>query len=191
MGKSLKDVSVGIVITAILCIGLGIILVVYPEMSTTLICYSFGGILVMCALFHIFFYIKLRKENNFVNFNLIIAVITGVIGVWILLKPAMVVLIIPIIFGIVLIIHGIIDFMQAFRLKEKYYNNWWVAIILAAINFCFAIILLINPFSAVIWLIRIIGIILIYDGASDVWIISRIGRATKDIKKSLETINKE
>jgi uncharacterized membrane protein HdeD (DUF308 family) len=108
-----------------------------------------------------------------------------------MLNPEMVVMIIPIIFGIVLIIHGIIDFKQAFELKEKYYKYWWFALILGVLNIGLAILLFGNPFSTTATLIVMIGVSFVYDGVSDIWIISRISKAQKDILKSLETINKE
>lgn len=191
MDKILKNIKVSILLTAIMCIGLGIILILYPQISTTVICYAFGGILVACALFHVILYFKYKKENKFINFNLIVAVITGVIGLWIILKPSMVIMMIPIIFGIVLVIHAIVDFKQAFELKEKYYKYWWLVLLLSILNLCFAVVLFLNPFSAVTTLVVIIGISLIYDGASDIWIVSRISKATRDIQKSLDTINKE
>jgi len=190
MDKIIRNQKLGILLTAILCIGLGLALVLYPKMSTIVICYAFGGILVICSLFHVFLYFKYKKENNFLNFNLLIAVITGVIGLWIILKPEMVVMIIPIIFGIVLVIHGVIDFKQAFELKEKYYIFWWIAIILSFFNLGLALLLFLNPFSIITTLVMIIGISFIYDGISDIWIISRISKAESDITKSLKTINK-
>lgn len=190
MDRILKNVKVGILLTAIMCIGLGVVLILYPQISTIVICYAFGGILVICALFHVVLYFKYKQENTFVNFNLIVAVITGVIGLWIVLKPEMVVMIIPIIFGIVLVIHGIIDFKQAFELKEKYFIHWWFALILAFLNVGFAVILFWNPFSTITTLVVMIGVSFVYDGISDIWIISRISKAESDINKSLETINK-
>ncbi|MFA9379089.1 MAG: HdeD family acid-resistance protein [Lachnotalea sp.] len=191
MDKILKSAKVGFILTAILSIVLGGVLIVYPQMSTTIICYAFGGILVICALFHVFFYFKYKEENNFVNFNLIIAIITGVIGTWIILKPVMVIMIIPVIFGLVLIIHGIDDIRQAVELKGKFYEFWWIALIVALLNVICAVILFVNPFKVVTTLVIVIGISLIYDGVSDLWIISRISKATKEIKQSLDVINKE
>jgi len=191
MDKIFKNVKLGFLLTALLCIGLGVVLIIYPQMSTSIICYAFGAILVICAVFHVVLYLKYKKENNLINFNLIIAVITGVIGLWIMLNPEMVIMIIPIIFGIVLIIHGIIDFKQAFELKEKYYKYWWFVLILGVLNIGLALILFVNPFSTTATLIVMIGVSFVYDGVSDIWIISRISKAQKDITKSLETINKE
>lgn len=191
MDKFLKDAKGGAILSTILSIGLGIVLIIYPQLSSTVICYAFGAILVICSLFHVFFYLKSKRENSFINFNLIIAITTGVIGVWIILNPTMVIMIIPIIFGLVLVIHGLVDIKFAIELKEKYYDYWWIAIILAFLNIGFAIILFIHPFAVVKTLVVVIGVSFVYDGVSDIWIISRISKAVRDIKKSLDTINEE
>jgi uncharacterized membrane protein HdeD (DUF308 family) len=189
MERVLKNTKVSIILNSILSIGLGVVLILYPQITMTAICYAFGAILVVCALFHVFFYFKYKKQNSFVNFNIIIAAITGVIGIWIISKPSMVLLIIPIIFGIILVIHAIVDVKQAIELKDSYYKCWWAALIVAVFNIGFAAILFWNPFKVVSTLIIIIGISLVYDGISDIWIISRISKSARDIKKSLDNFN--
>ncbi|RDY31501.1 HdeD family acid-resistance protein [Lachnotalea glycerini] len=189
MERVLKNTKVSIALTAILNICLGITLLVYPKMTMTAICYAFGGVLIICALFHVFFYFKYKKQNSLVNFNIIIAIVTGVIGIWIVSKPSMVIYIIPVIFGFVLVIHSIVNVKQGIELKEKFYQHWWISFFMAVIHIGFASLLFINPFQAETTLMIAIGISLLYDGISSIWILSRIGKAEREIKKSLYTLN--
>jgi uncharacterized membrane protein HdeD (DUF308 family) len=189
MEKILKSTKVSIAVIAILSLGLGIVLLLYPQITISAICYAFGGVLIACAAFHVFFYFRNKKENRFVTFNLVIAILTGVLGIWIITTPSLITRIVPIIFGIVLVIYGMVHVKLAFELKEKYYSYWWVALILVAINFLLASLLFLDPFQASSTLILAIGISLIYNGISSLWILSRISKAQREIKKSLNTIN--
>lgn len=189
MEKFLKEIRQSVVIYGCLSVVLGVVLVLYPQLSTKIICTAFGAILVLCAVFHMISYLRHKDEAPFINFNLIAAVITGVIGIWIIVKPEMVVLIIPVIFGIVLVIHGISDLRQAIELKKRFYDYWWAALIIAVLNVLIGAVLLTDPFRAAVVSIRVIGICLIYDGVSDLWIVSRVSKAVKDIEASLENIN--
>lgn len=189
MEKFLKEIRQSVVIYGCLSIILGVVLVLYPQLSTKLICIVFGAILVLCAVFHLVSYLRHKDETTFINFNLIAAVITGVMGIWIIVKPEMVVLIIPVIFGIVLIIHGISDLKQAIELKKRFYDYWWAALIIAILNILLGAVLLTDPFRAAVISVRVIGLCLIYDGVSDLWIVSRVAKAVKDIEVSLNSIN--
>lgn len=189
MEKFLKSTKVSIALIAILSIILGIVLLLYPQMTTTAICYIFGGILITCALFHVFLYFKYKKQNSLVSINIMIEVLTGVIGIWIISNPSVVTRIIPVIFGLVLVLQGCVDGKQAFELKEKFYSYWWITLILAALNMVFAALLFMNPFRASATRSLVIGIGLIYNGVSSLWILSRIRKAEREIKKSLNTIN--
>ncbi|MEG2958970.1 MAG: hypothetical protein RR828_04460, partial [Oscillospiraceae bacterium] len=59
------------------------------------------------------------------------------------------------------------------------YEKWWVVLILALLTAALALLVIFNPFGALNTLIMVIGGILIYQGISDLWAISRISKATR------------
>ena len=118
-------------------------------------------------------------------------IIIAVIGVWILLQPDKVIAMIPILVGIIIIIHGINNLQQAFHLFQNRYDKWWVALLLGLVTVAFGILLIRNPFKAIDTLVMFIGLFLIYDGISDIWIISRVFRMAKQMKQEVEAIETE
>lgn len=43
-----------------------------------------------------------------------------------------------------------------------------------------------NPFGAVEFVVRLIGIFLIYDGVSDIWILSRVFKVKRDKERIID-----
>jgi uncharacterized membrane protein HdeD (DUF308 family) len=57
--------------------------------------------------------------------------------------------------------------------------RWWAALILAAITFGLGLIILINPMDAFSALVAMIGVALVYDGVSDLWMILLLRKSKK------------
>ena len=47
-------------------------------------------------------------------------------------------------------------------------------------------VLIFNPFEAVEMVVRMIGIFLIYDGLSDIWILSRVSKVKRNKEKIID-----
>ena len=95
---------------------------------------------------------------------------------------------IPILVGIIIVIHGINNLQQTVSLCRSRYDKWWVALLLALITIGFGVLLIFNPFVAVDTLIRFIGLFLIYDGASDIWIMSRVSKNVREARQDMEAL---
>lgn len=68
------------------------------------------------------------------------------------------------------------------KIKNNYqsrYEKRWIALILVIATICFGGVLAFNPFGAVNTLVMFIGLFLIYNGISDIWIASGIFAITK------------
>ncbi len=115
-------------------------------------------------------------------------IIITVIGGWILLQPGTIIAMIPILVGIIIVIHGINNLQQSVSLCQNRYDKWWIALLLGIITIGFGVLLVFNPFAAVDTLIRFIGLFLIYDGASDIWIMSRVSRNVKQARQEMDAL---
>ena len=61
--------------------------------------------------------------------------------------------------------------------------------ILGLVTLGFGVLLIFNPFEAVETLVMFIGIFLIYDGVSDIWIVSRVSRVAKYLKQEAGAVD--
>jgi uncharacterized membrane protein HdeD (DUF308 family) len=167
---------------------LGIILVVWPGLSVKVVCMAIGVVLVINGISRLMNFIFGRDGSVFSQMNLIMGIIITVIGGWILFQPGTIIAMIPILVGIIIVIHGINNLQQTVSLCQSRYDKWWVALLLALVTIGFGVLLIFNPFAAVDTLIRFIGIFLIYDGVSDIWIMSRVSKNVKEARQEMEAL---
>lgn len=187
----LKKLKTNIVISATLCILLGIVLVVWPDLSMQIVCTAIGAVLLIGGGVRLAVYFTAKDGSVYAQMNLIMGIILAVVGIWILLQPDKVLAIIPIIVGIVIALHGVNNLQQAISLCKEKYDKWWVALILGLLTVGFGILLVCRPFEALDTAVMMIGLFLIYDGISDIWIVSRIYRTAKTLKQEVEAIDVE
>ena len=163
MERILKRIKANVMVSAFICMALGIILVVWPGLSVRMVCMAIGVVLVING-------------------------ISRLMGGWILFQPNTIIAMIPILVGIIIVIHGINNLQQTVSLCRSRYDKWWVALLLALITIGFGVLLIFNPFVAVDTLIRFIGLFLIYDGASDIWIMSRVSKNVREARQDMEAL---
>ncbi|MDE7131243.1 MAG: DUF308 domain-containing protein [Lachnospiraceae bacterium] len=189
MGNLLKRLKTNIVISAILCVVLGIVLVVWPDLSMQIVCIAIGAVLLIGGGVRLAVYFTNKDGSMYAQMSLITGIVLAVVGVWILMKPDKVLAIIPIIVGIVIVLHGINDLQQAVSLCKDKYDKWWVALVLGLLTIGFGVLLICRPFEALDTVVMLIGLFLIYDGLSDIWIVSRIYRTAKALKQEAEALD--
>ncbi len=187
----LKKLKTNVVISAILCILLGIVLVAWPDLSMQVVCTAVGAVLLIGGGVRLAVYFTAKDGSVYSQMNLIMGIILAVVGVWILLQPDKVLAIIPIIVGIVIVLHGVNNLRQAVTLCQEKYDKWWVALILGLLTAGFGVLLICRPFAALDTVVMVIGICLIYDGLSDIWIVSRLYRTAKTMKQEAEALEAE
>ena len=181
MTEFLKGLKANYTMSAILSIIMGLVLLIWPGTTTQIVCtmLSYGIIQIVMFLWT-------REKTVFSQGILLLGIIFAVIGAWIILKPEMIIMAVPVIVGILIIIHGLHNIIQAVDLKREGYEKWWLALLFGVLTVLFGALLIYNPFGAVEVVVRMIGIFMIYDGVSDIWIISRLSKIRKIKEKIVD-----
>lgn len=187
----LKKIKTNVVVSSVLCVILGLILVLRPGLSMRIVCTAVGVVLIVSGVMRMIAYFTARDGSLYSQANLIFGIVLTVVGIWIVMKPDKVMAIIPIIVGIVIAIHGLHNLQQALELWRGKYDRWWVALILGVLTVGFGVLLVCRPFAAIDTVVMLIGFFLIYDGLSNVWIVSRISKNTKMMKQEMEAVDIE
>ncbi len=191
MEQLLKRVKTNVVISSILCVVLGLVLVFWPGLSIRIVCTAVGVVLIVTGVTRMIDYFAVRDGSMYSQINLIFGIVLAVVGVWISVKPDKVLAIIPIIVGIVIVIHGLQNIKQAMELWRDKYTKWWVACILGVLTVGFGVLLICRPFTAIDTVVMLIGFFLIYDGISNIWIVSRIYKNAKILRQEMEAVEVE
>jgi len=183
----IKSLKVNYSLSALICVILGIVLLVWPGQSTQVVCMILGIVLGGFGIIQIILYLATQEKTMVSHSMMMLGIVLAVIGGWIVLKPDTIIKAIPMIVGILIVIHGLHNAVQAIDLKKMQYDNWWVALLLSLLTVALGIILICNPFTAVDVVVRLIGAFLIYDGLSDMWILSRVFKTKKNKEKIIDT----
>lgn len=176
----LKSIKVNILSSAILCITLGIVLVAYPNASLTLVCRTVGLIVLITGSGFIFGYLRGGKKLWYGKIELVFGSIFVILGLFILIYPLGITSIVPVVFGILLVFHGIANMRQALELRQYKDHGWWFPVLIAATTIVLGLFVINNPFDAMEAAMRLIGACLIYDGLMNTML---AGRFVKSIRK--------
>ena len=186
MADFFKGLKANYTISAVVCALLGLVLVIWPGATSQIICMLLGGVLLAYGVLQIAIYLFNRERTIILQGMMILGIVFAVLGLWILLKPEMIMMAVPVIVGVLIAIHGLHNVVQAFALKKDGYESWWLAFLMGLLTLIFGGVLIYNPFKAIELVARIIGIFLIYDGVSDIWILSRVFKVRRDKERIID-----
>lgn len=181
-----KNLKANYTVSAIICVAVGLVLIIWPATSTQVVCMVLGGVLLAYGVIQIILYLFARERTLYLQGMLLLGIIFSVLGAWILLKPEMIIKAVPVIMGIIIIMHGLHNAIQAIDLKKMGYESWWVALLFGILTIVLGGVLVYNPFTVVNTVVRVIGAFLVYDGLSDIWIISRLFKTKKNYQKIID-----
>lgn len=165
------------VLVALVTIAFGVVLVFWPDSSVSLICALLGGALLISGLLYILGWFSSRRKAQKPAFMLIPGAVLAGLGVWLMTSSQTVIALIQYVFGAVILFHGVLDIQAALALAFQKMHKWWLDLLLALATLGLGLLILVNPFGTFAALVVLIGITLIYDGVSDLWLIWRLSRA--------------
>lgn len=188
MKETLKRIKADIIVSALLCVGLGVVLLIWPEKTIDIFCRILAIGLIIMGVVDIVSYFMNRSIHPFAG---ALGLIVLLVGIWVFIKPESVVSLIPIVIGVILCVHGIQDMKLAIETKGNGYDKWWSMLIIAAISLVFGVLCIVNAFGMVKLALQFIGIALIYDGISDLWVANRAVHTAKEMQREAEAVDVE
>jgi len=175
----MKSFTTNRIVFAIGASVLGIILLIWPGTSLIIMAKCIGAAVAIGGLFAAYQFFR-DHDSAVKSLLLVMAAVMIICGVVIFLHPEELVKLIPMIMGILVLLSGIINLGETFTLSRQRYNRWWLSLIIAVLTIGAGIFLITRAFSLAALITRIAGGILLFDGVSDLWVISRVSKADKD-----------
>lgn len=167
MGTFVEGMKKNYFISAILTIALGAVLVIWPDWSGRILCYLLGAALILMGGIQLIVCIRAERIGFYSKFSMLMNIILILLGVWVCIRPDTVLSLVPVIIGIVMLIHGCMDLQFTMDIKHAGSGKWWIALIFALVTLTLGVFLVMHPFLAFEITMLIIGIDLLYDGISD------------------------
>ena len=147
----------------------GLVLLIWPGITTALILNICGGALIAAGLYNIARYFLRRDGQYLINWNLALGIALAGGGVSLIVFKELLLSVIPFLFGSALLLCGIIKVQAALNMRRMSARRWYITLILAGISAVLGLIILINPFGTGLMLIRLIGASIAVEAIEDLF----------------------
>jgi uncharacterized membrane protein HdeD (DUF308 family) len=156
-------------VIAVCYVVFGLCLAFKPETSTTIICFAIGALCIIYSAETLIKYFSSKATRSYFEPSFILAVLLEIAGIVIIIRPDVVISIMPVIVGIILVISGVVKLQDALALKKDGYERWGMVLVFSLISVGFGVIMLLNPFGTGLIFIRMVGIFFIIDGGLSIF----------------------
>ena len=183
MKEYLKSLKMTFILAAVLYVALGVALLIWPDVSLTLLCYLLGGVLLAYGVITIVSFFLHDSAMGTFRLELVLGILAAALGVLFLLRPAFILSVTSDILGIYIAIDSLINLKRATELYRLNYRQWWVSLLLSLVGIVMAMVILFYPFQTQLLLFRVIGGVFAYTGVSDLWALFKVSRLTRELRK--------
>ncbi len=170
-----KNFKTTMIILAILYVILGAVLIIWPETARNAICYTLGALLVLFGVYRIMAYFIVELPLQ-MQFGVAVGIACILAGLLLLFKADAVVAVFGVVIGVTLIVDSILRMQTALDIRRIGGGHWAPVLICAATMLALGILLLFNPFKAVITATIIGGVALVVEGCLTIWSIIEVSK---------------
>ena len=146
-------------LTSILMLILSIFFIMKPLESVILVINLFGGIIFIDGVIHLISYIKTDKQYRAMSFEFMEGIIEILVGILVIKSSAYLSTIFPIMLGIWIVVKSILKIQIALNLQTIPESRWVQMLIMSVITAIFGLIVILNPFSSLITVATLAGIL--------------------------------
>ena len=152
----------------------GILLLLWPKGALKLVAYAVGLIIMAGGLASIMSQFRSRRGRPASIWGLLIGIVVTFVGARIFVNPENFASIIPTAVGYLITFSGIVNLLETFTLSRAHYRKWWVSLGAALMTIVLGLILINHALGIAETMVRIGGISLLFNGASDLRISRRV-----------------
>lgn len=167
MKSIIQDMKKNYIVNAVIMVVLGLVLVIWPDFLGEMLCYLLGGALILMGAIQLVGFLRGERLGIYNKFNMLMGIVLVLLGLWICTQPHIVLSIIPVVVGIIVLLHGLMDIQYTLDIKRTGNTKWWIALIAAIVTLVFGLVLVFNPFAAYETVMILLGVAMLYDGGSD------------------------
>lgn len=186
MKELFNRIKADYLLSSILCIALGIIFIVMRGGVIDLL----GSVLAIAMIVIGAVYLGSFFLNFLTNgFSVLLGILILAVGIWFLLQPAVIVSLIPIVIGVLLFFHGIRAIKEIAEARKFGYSAWGAGLVLAIISIVCGLICVFDAFGVMEKAVIVVGLILIFNGISNIWIALSASHAEREYHKYNDPID--
>ncbi|MCC8104249.1 MAG: DUF308 domain-containing protein [Clostridiales bacterium] len=182
--KKIREFSKSYIFLSFLYVAVGIVLLLWPSLSLEMLGRGMGIILIVLgATYGVIYFTRDKRQEGFLQMELVIAVVCVAFGVFILLTPEFLSMVLPFAMATVLLLGAIVKIQSTISMKKLLVRHWYIGLIAALVIIALGIVLLVYPFASDPQMLIYIGICLILDGVTNLLGLLCIQLRTKKLDK--------
>lgn len=179
MKETWKQLKKGAVVVSSCMLALGILTILWPEISALTVCIILGIFCIVEGIYMIVRYFKLGLSGLFFRSDLFFGICSILLGTLLLIHPHGAVMLLPIVTGFFMIIGSVVDIQVSVEMRRFQFGNWGIIMALGIISTVLAFLLILNPFQGAAALMIYIGILLIICSIRNFYSIHCISKAIR------------
>lgn len=145
----------------------GLCLLLFPQMTTTVVFWGLAAALMITGTINLIGYFKSDVYRAVSGDSMASGLMLIVAGLAVGFAQETIASLLPLIFGMVLFIGGILKTQGAFDLKRMGDRRWGAILAGAALSLISGLIVLINPFATAMTFMRVMGAFLVLESIQD------------------------
>lgn len=152
------------IIASIASIVFGVILIIQPELSASLLCVIAGCVILISGAAKLFGYFSNDLYRLAFQSDLALGILTMILGAFMIFAPERFSKALVAVAAIYVIVNTFFTLQTAVEAKRFGLRTWWLLLVGAVLSGTVGILLLIKPFEGAIAITRLIGIAFAADG---------------------------
>ena len=150
---------------------MGLCFTFFPEISALTICYCVGAVSIVFGIIKLMGYFSNDVYRLAFQFDLAIGIAMIICGAVIVIRPRMLIAMLPVILGILVLVDGLFKIQTALDSKRFGLKKWWISLALGILACVIGICLILDPFEGNKILTVLLGITLVIDGVQNLWMV--------------------
>jgi uncharacterized membrane protein HdeD (DUF308 family) len=188
MKEFMRRIRADYMLSSLLCIVMGIVFIANPNDVSSVIGTVCAVVLIIIGVVYLGSYFLHMVTNGI---SAAMGAVVLLLGVWVLLQPQIVTTLVPIVIGVVLLAHGVRGFRESLATRKFGSDAWGIGAVLSVISMILGVVCIVEAFGIVTFAIKIIGVALIYNGISNIYIAIASSRSERIYRKNHGTIDVE
>ena len=146
---------------------LGLFLLLFPQTTANIVFFIFGTALIVAGVVHAILYFADDARNAIGGWQLATGIMLVLAGIAVFVLADALIAFLPFIFGLILLIGGVFKLQGAFDMRRMGVSTWARELIYVAVSVVMGLVIICNPFSTMMTLMRVIGAALVIEAVQD------------------------
>lgn len=162
--KPMQTAKIGYFIMSAVFCAVGILLILFPQMSAYTLCQMLGAILVLYGAIKMIGYFSRDLYRLAFQYDLAFGMLIMLIGLILLAVPGRAMSFLFIVLGILILTDGLFKIQIALDARRFGIRKWWLIFSLAVLSGILGLLLVIRPAESMQFIMALLGISLLCDG---------------------------